>query len=380
VPACDPGGAGSAVSSVSVVIVSASAGAGHDGATRALAGRLRGYGFRVTCLDLADVFPWRLGRLLRGTYRGLLIRLPWLYGGLFAIGCRFTGAAPATRALLWPVRSRMRRALPAGTTAVVSAYPIASQLLGPLRRAGRLPVPVITYLTDFAVHPIWVSPGVDVHCAAHDVSRAQAVGHGAGDVRVAGRLASARCRPVAAAAKGRARKHYGLPPQRRLALLVAGSWGVGQVAATAAEISATRAAVPVVVCGHNITLYRRLRRSGLPYVFGWVDDMPTLIRAADVLVENAGGLTALEAMAAGVPVLTYRPIAGHGKANAAAMAEAGVVTLVHHPDGLGRALVALTDGVPGQRQRAAGLALFESDPAAVIADVAKAVSARRPLA
>ncbi len=356
-----------------VVVISASAGAGHDGATRALACRLREYGFRVDCMDLTDIFPWRLGRLLRGTYHGLLTRLPWIYDGLFAIGCRFTGAAPITRALLRPVRPRIHRSLPADARAVVSTYPIVSQLLGPLRRAGQLTVPVITYLTDFAVHPIWVSPGVDVHCAAHDTSRAQAVAHGANDVRVAGRLASARCRPAPASAKQRAREHYGLPAEGRLALLVAGSWGVGEVAATAAEIAAAGTAVPVVVCGRNAALYRRLRRQGAGHVFGWVDDMPTLIQAADVLVENAGGLTALEAMACGLPVLTYRPIPGHGKANAATMAEAGVVSLVRSRDDLGPALMELTDGVRGRRQRAAGLALYESDPAAVIADVVMAV-------
>jgi len=151
-------------------VISASDGAGHDGATPVLAAQLHRYGFPVTCLDLTDVFPWRLGRLLRGTYRGLLTRLPWLYDWLLAIACRFTGAAPVTRALLSPIRPRMRRSLPAGTAAVVSTYPIASRLLGPLRRSGRLPVPVITYLPDFAVHPIWVSPGVDVYCAAHDIS------------------------------------------------------------------------------------------------------------------------------------------------------------------------------------------------------------------
>jgi UDP-N-acetylglucosamine:LPS N-acetylglucosamine transferase len=365
-------------------VISASDGAGHDGATPVLAAQLHRYGFPVTCLDLTDVFPWRLGRLLRGTYRGLLTRLPWLYDWLLAIACRFTGAAPVTRALLSPIRPRMHRSLPAGTAAVVSTYPIASQLLGPLRRSGRLPVPVITYLTDFAVHPIWVSPGVDVHCAAHDISSAQAIAHGASDVRVAGRLASARCRPASAQAKRRARQHYGLPAEGRLALLLAGSWGVGHVAVPVADIAATGTAVPVVVCGRNAALCRRLRQRfgrhqgghGGAYVFDLIDDMPTLIRAADVLVENAGRLTALEAMACGLPVLTYRPIAGHGKANAVAMAEAGVVSLVHCRDEPGEALVELTDGLRGRKQRAAGLALFESDPAAVIADIVKAVQPR----
>ena len=353
-----------------VVVVSARAGAGHDGVTRELAIRLRTRGFRVDCMDLGDILPWRLGTLLRGTYHGLLTRLPWVYEGLFAIGSRFNGAGPVTRALLRPARPRLRRALPAGVRAVVSTYPIASQILGPMRRDGQLAVPVVTYLTDFGVHPTWVSPGIDVHFAAHDTSRAQAVALGAADARVVGRVVSASCRPASAMAKRQARHRHGLPPEGRLAVLVAGSWGVGELTATAAEVAATGAAIPVTVCGRNVALYRRLRRQGVGHVLGWVDDMPSLLQAADVLVENGGGLTALEAMACGLPVLTYRPIPGHGKLNAATMAMAGVATLAPSADELGATLVELAEGVLGQRQRDAGLALFESDPAAVIADIA----------
>jgi UDP-N-acetylglucosamine:LPS N-acetylglucosamine transferase len=358
-----------------VVIISASAGAGHEGASRELANRLRSRGFEVDCRDLADIFPYGLGKLLRGTYHGMLSRFPWIYGSLFAIGCSFAGAGPITRALLRPVRPQVRRLVGPDTRAVVSTYPIATQLLGPLRRDGKLTVPVITYLTDFAVNPIWVSPGVDVYCAAHPTTRAQAGALGAGEVRVVGRLVSPGFGPGPAEARRRARERFGLPAEGRLALLVAGSWGVGEVATTAAEIARTGVAVPVVVCGHNEALYRRLRRQRLAHVFGWVDDMPALLHAADVLVENAGGLTALEAMASGLPVATYRPIPGHGRANAVTMAQAGVVSWVRRPADLGPTLIELTDGVRGQWQRDAGLALFRSDPARVVADVACEVEA-----
>jgi processive 1,2-diacylglycerol beta-glucosyltransferase len=351
-----------------VVIISASAGAGHDGASRELARRLRQRGYSVDCLDLADIFPWGLGRLLRGTYHGMLSRVPWIYGMLFAIGGRFSRAAPITRALLRPVWPRVLEVLTPDTRAVISTYPVVSQILGPMRREGQLPVPVVTYLTDFAVNPIWVSPGVDLHCAAHETSRTEALALGAGGVRVSGRLVAPGFRPGDTADKRRARERFGLPAQGRLALLVAGSWGVGEVARTAAEIAATGAAVPVVVCGHNLALYRRLRRRRIGPVFGWVDDMPALLRAADVLVENAGGLTALEAMACGLPVATYRPIPGHGRANAATMARAGVVTWVRDRAELGPTLVELTGGTAGRRQRDAGLALFRSDPTGLIVE------------
>ncbi|GAB2958470.1 galactosyldiacylglycerol synthase [Micromonospora polyrhachis] len=357
-----PANSDGAVPAGSVIILSASAGAGHDGAANELADRLRTHGFQVRLYDLADVLPWGLGRVLRGTYRGILTRASWVYGLLFAIGNTFVGSAPATRFLLRPARQRILDRLPADIRLVVSTYPIASQILGPLRRDGRLSVPVVTYLTDFAVNRIWVSPGVDLHCAAHGTTRSEALALGAGNVHVTGRMVADRFRPGSARARVRARQRFGLPAQGRLALLVAGSWGVGEVERTAAEIIRSRAAVPVVVCGRNAPLYRRLRRLGLGYVLGWVDDMADLLRATDVLVENAGGLTALEAMATGVPVATYRPIPGHGRANAVTMARAGVSSWIRRRKELGPILDELIEGERGSRQREAGLRLFESDP------------------
>ena len=355
----------------SVIILSASAGAGHDGAANELADRLRTHGFQVHSHDLADVLPWGLGKVLRGTYRGMLTRASWLYGLLFAIGNGFVGSAPATRFLLRPAQRRILDRMPADIRLMISTYPIASQLLGPMRRTGRLSVPVVTYLTDFAVNRIWVSPGVDLHCAAHVTTRSEALALGAGNVFVTGRMVADRFRPGSAQARAHARQRFGLPARGRLALLVAGSWGVGEVERTAAEIIRSQAAVPVVVCGRNEALYRRLRRSGLGYVLGWVDDMADLLRAVDVLVENAGGLTALEAMATGVPVATYRPIPGHGRANAVTMARAGVSSWVRSREELGSVLDELIQGERGKRQREAALRLFESDPTWWINELAR---------
>ncbi len=66
--------------------------------------------------------------------------------------------------------------------------------------------------------------------------------------------------------------------------------------------------------------------------------MPSLMHAADVLIQNAGGMTVLEAVAAGLPVITYRSIPGHGLTNAAALDEAGVARWVRHQGELAAAL------------------------------------------
>ncbi|GIH16387.1 UDP-glucose 4-epimerase GalE [Rugosimonospora africana] len=358
--------------SARIQIISASIGAGHDGAARELAGRLTERGFQVESMDLISVFPGWLGPLLRGMYRRMLTRRPRLYDSLFRIACTFNGAAPITRALLRPMRRRLLRRLPPDAGAVVSTFPLGAQILGPLRLSGRLTVPAVTYLTDFGVHPIWISPGVDLHCAAHEVTRAQARAHGAGDIRVVGRLVSPLYRPATPEEKRRARERLGLPVSGRYALLVAGSWGVGELVETAAEVAGSGAAVPVVVCGNNAEMCRAARQQGVGYVYGWVEDMLAMLQAVDVLVENAGGLSALEAMACGVPVATYRAIPGHGTQNAEAMVEAGVTHWIHDRESLGPSLTELIDGGASLPQCQIALALFESDPATVVADLAKA--------
>ncbi|MGW1749076.1 glycosyltransferase [Streptomyces sp. NPDC002092] len=361
-----------------VVIVSASIGAGHDGAAHELHRRLQAAGVAVDRYDLLDLLPARIGRAVRAGYHRMLVRAPWIYQRVYDSTERAGGGGLLAGALLRTAEDRMLRALPADTGAVVSTYPGASRVLGRLRLAGRLDVPVFTYLTDFSVHPLWVADGVDVHLAAHAVPAAQARALGAHDVRVGGPVVDPRFRPAQAAERTAARARFGLPAAP-LALLVAGSWGVGPVRQMALELRDCGAAVPVVVCGRNETLARQLREDGIEHAYGWVDDMPGLMHAADVLVQNAGGLTSLEAFAAGLPVASYRCIPGHGPANAAALDEAGVAAWIEHPAELKDILCDLIDGPRGLLQREAGLALFATPGRGPADAIARACGARPPL-
>ncbi|MFE2288724.1 glycosyltransferase [Streptomyces sp. NPDC059443] len=344
-----------------VVIISASVGAGHDGAAAELTRRLTLAGVGVTRHDFLDLLPPPVGRLLNASYHRMLEHAPWMFERIYAATDRPGGGRPAATALR-AAEARTLAALPPGTRAVVSTYPLASQVLGALRRDGRLSVPTFTYLTDFSVHPTWVADGIDVHLAAHPVPAEQARRAGAARVRTTFPVVAPEFAPASGGDRATARARFGLPATEPLALLVAGSWGVGDVARTASEIRAGGVATPVVVCGRNERLARRLRLAGVEHVLTWVADMPSLMRAADVLVQNAGGLTSLEAFASGLPVISYNCIPGHGRTNAAALEEAGLAPWVRRAEDLSAALSRVLLGAEGTARRAAGLALFDTPP------------------
>ena len=105
---------------------------------------------------------------------------------------------------------------------------------------------------------------------------------------------------------------------------------------TVEDVLATGVATPVVVCGSNPALRRTLQSRGGVHTFGWVDDMAALMRARDLVIQNAGGLTSLEARASGLPVITYRALPGHGETNAAALELAEWAPWARRTEDLGR--------------------------------------------
>ena len=304
-----------------VAVVTGSYGAGHDSAARELAGRLRGVGCYVVIHDIVGLLPWRLGPLLRAAYYAQLRRHPRSWG--------------ATLELLEPGRHLHRlvtRLL--GVTAapvvaavsdcdlVITTHPFGVQALGHARATGRLDSPVVTYFTDASVHSLWIHPGIDLNLAIHQAAADDAGRWGAaatvvrplvpspppgtGDDRAVGPLASEGV----------------VGPS---ALVTGGSLGMGDLEATCRDILATGIMTPVALCGTDERLLGRLRLIPGVVALGWRDDLPSLMASSACIVQNAGGFSSLEALASGTPVITYRPIPGHGEANSVNLEKAGLV-------------------------------------------------------
>jgi len=345
-------------------------GAGHDGAAKELRTRLEASGHRVEVVDFLDAVAFHIGPVLRWFYQVQLRMAPWSYELSYRMAPLLR--APAVMLDTWLTRRKLKRVIKDfRPDAVVSVYPLASLVLGRMRRKKHLRVPVLTYLTDFAVHSLWVHRGIDRHLAVSEISAAAAESRGGRDARARGPLVSARFRE-AQYDRDAVRSNLGLGPDDRAVLVVAGSWGVGDVVATVEAIGGTGEFHPITVCGRDDSLRTELEHRGYGTVIGWTDDMPALMSASDALVENAGGLTCMEAIAVGLPVITFKPIAGHGKDNAEMMARAGVNCYARDDDELHEILGQVTRPGP-ERDALVDTAhlLFVADPADDVEELAQ---------
>ena len=322
-----------------VHVISGSFGAGHDSAAQEIAWRLVEAGHRVQVWDIVDFFPARVGPLVRWLYLEQLELSPQSWGLLLRHLQPGTLLHRCVVGTVSALPSRRIRALTrTGTDLVVSTHPFASQALGRLRQRDRLAAPALTYLTDASVHPLWVHPGIDLHLAHQQVAATQARQLGA-RVELVTALVPKGCEvPLTAAERTEVRTRAGLPLDVPVALVVGGSLGIGELTESARDIAATGLAVPVVVTGHNEGLHHKLQGVAGVVSLGWREDLQDLIKAADVVVQNSGGFTSLQTLAAGTPLLSYRELPGHGTTNAEALAASGAAPFVRDPAELAPAL------------------------------------------
>lgn len=348
-----------------VILLTAAMGAGHDGAASELADRLNRRGIPTINIHFWELLPLGIGRAIKGFYRWMILRAPWLYRIIYRVFLRPkwrpAGVSPVAVLAEKRLTPWFREIQP---SAVVSTFHLCSQVLGDMRRKGTLDAPAISLVVDFAAHATWVNPNVDLHLCLHPSQAARVRALGAPHVEVSG--------PVVLPhfthprwSREEARATLDLPDGGTVVLVVAGSWGAGDVVETARVLGEAGRFHVLVAAGDNEHLLDMLEdlRGGVRGV-GWVDDMDRLIVASDVVVENAGGLTAMEAMAMGRPVVSYLPIPGHGVDNVRYMEQAGITVFAGSPGGLINAIDRLSGECPERDEAIArGRSMFRVDAA-----------------
>ena len=318
-----------------VLILSADVGEGHAAAARALARQIEDtpQPAQVTVIDGLRAMGHVLRPVVEDGYRIQLRLVPWTYTIFYWMLEHVPPVRGFTRRLLCVFGSRpLARAIARhDPDVIVSTYPAITVVLARLRRTGAVRCPTVATITDLTGLFFWAQRGIDMHMVMYGQSLASVERiAGRGSVRLVAPLISAQfLRPRCPL---EARRALGLPEQGRMVVVSGGGWGVGDLAGAVREFIAVPE-VSSIVCltGRNESLARRLRRTFVEvprvHVYGFTDKMPELLAAADVLVHSTGGVTCLEAMAAGTPVVSYGLPVGHARVNTRAMAALDLVRL-----------------------------------------------------
>jgi UDP-glucose 4-epimerase len=309
-----------------VLIISADIGEGHDLPARAVAREFHDEepDAQVSIVNGLPAMGPALTKLLRENSAFMFTFMPWLFDLQYRLFMNFAPTRWLARKLLtfFGRRGLMRLIRAHDPDLIVSTYPGVTAVLGEMRRTGRLRVPCYSSITDLAGLQFWAHPGIDRHFITHPESAAEVEAiAGPGSVRWAKPPTSSAF--LAARSRPEARKALGLPAEGRVIAVSGGGWGVGDLAGATATALGFEDATVLCLCGRNDKLRAKVmaRFGDEPRlrVMGFTDRMGDVLAAADVLVHSSVGLTVLEAIIRGCPVVSYGFGYGHVRASNAAL-------------------------------------------------------------
>lgn len=323
-----------------VLLLSASAGAGHVRAAQALErafaeiGEETGERREVHHFDILNYTNKVFRHLYSKAYIDLVNKMPevpgWFYDKLDKPWKNERRRLALDKLNTRPLVKLLRQHQP---DLIVCTHFLPAEIVSWLKAKERLSSRQVIIVTDFDVHAMWLVHHYEHYFVAIEEARVylEALGIPPEKITVSGIPID----PVFAQVKDKLamRAKHGLAADRTTILLSAGGFGVGSVDALIAALMPLKHRAQVVaICGRNEELLNRLVRQAsrlkedatvVVKPFGYTNEMDELMTASDIVLGKPGGLTTSEALAKGLVFAIVNPIPGQEERNSDHLLEAG---------------------------------------------------------
>jgi len=211
----------------------------------------------------------------------------------------------------------------------VSVHPLINIPFLRAMRRREITTPYFIVVTDLvSTHTAWFAKEADLISIPTEQARKPALYAGIDPekMKVIGLPVADRfCKPPGD--KIVLRKKLGWSLEKTIVLLVGGGEGMGPLGTVSKEINRAKLDVGlVVITGRNRKLKEELEAMdwNIPtHIYGFVTNMPDLMRAADILVTKAGPGTISEALIAHLPIILYHRIPGQEEGNVSYVIDEG---------------------------------------------------------
>lgn len=320
-----------------VLIMSVTAGEGHNSTARAMKSYFDNCGVQCSVLDTYKYISPAVAKLVS---EGYLFVSQKAKGAMFKAGYRMaekrhggTGERSTTRLVHTlftdDIYEYIENSRP---DAVIFTHPFAGMILDIMREKHTLEAKSIGVLTDFVFHPYWEeclmcdyiitpSPMLNYQAKIKGFSESQIRPLG---IPIGEKFATMGDKKLT-------RESLGLDPNAKTVLIMGGSMGYGHMAKTVRSLDQLDLGEDlqiISVCGNNDEMREKIdhyldhaRHKILN--FGYVSNVPELMDASDVIVSKPGGLTTSEALAKRLPLIIVNPIPGQESRNTAFLTNNG---------------------------------------------------------
>jgi len=311
-----------------ILLIHATAGAGHMKAAEAVYNGIKKHTTHdVRIIDALDYTNPFFKQSYKKTYTFLITRIPNIWGFFFAL-LDIEMLQPFVR-----LARRIYNSVNAGALQrflieekfdyVISAHFLSTEVMAALKRKGLIQSKLITIVTDYDVHRIWLARGIDRFCVATSWTKKKVKQLGISEDKIVVTGIPTDEKFSAHYDVASMRRQMGLDETMFTVLIATGSFGIGPIEEIIDHLKGFQV---IVVSGHNKGLYGRLSARKLDHVkvLGLVSNMPELMAISNAMVTKPGGLSISEALVSGLPLIFFNAIPGQEANNVKVLKTYGV--------------------------------------------------------
>lgn len=313
-----------------IIVVYATAGAGHQKAAEAIYGCLkeRYSQVEVKLVDIIDKATCFYKLDYSSGYNFLIrhAKFAWsicFWFTQFKLFRVFT--RPIAKALNYLNTKQFSKFLIAeNPDFVISTHFLASEITAALKKSKKIKSKLITVITDFGVHSFWLSKGTDYYVVASTFTENLLIKEGINTEKIKVFGIPVDSKFTKQYQRSILRQKLNLDVNKFTLLVMTGSFGIGPIE-DIVELLKDYVQI-LVVCANNKKLFSKLYNKNYPGVraFGFVDNVNELMAVTDVIVTKPGGLSICELLSMELVPIFICAIPGQETLNIRALQDLGV--------------------------------------------------------
>ena len=302
-----------------ILILSCSTGGGHNSAARAMQHVLTERGAYAEIVDPIVFSSEKAKNFVSALYNKIIKNTPQVFGVIYKAGAIYEKTpfpSPVYFANSTYAEALNDYIVQNAFDCVLCCHLYGMEAMTAIRDKWNPGIPCYGVLTDYTCIPFTSDTKLDGYFIPHAELEEEAERKGL----PAGKIYSFGI-PVHPAfmqeiSKREAREKLGLPQDKKILLLMFGSVGCGKIEKLCKCLMKTigKDCLVYLITGSNEKLKaavdKRFAADGRMHTLAYTADVPLYMKAADVFISKAGGLSSTEAAVAGVPLVHLHSIPG----------------------------------------------------------------------
>lgn len=183
--------------------------------------------------------------------------------------------------------------------------------------------PMISILTDYTTHSTWIQNEIDYYVVGHEYVKELLIYEGVDADKVKPFGIPVEKSFLVHRDRETVLRELGLDPDKKVILLMGGSFGAGNMKETLEELLYVKRDFQIlVVAGRNKSLKEKMEKrlaeadfDKTVRILGFTDKMNDILASVDFIITKPGGLTTTECLLKGVPMIVPYYIPGQEEEN-----------------------------------------------------------------